>query len=71
MKRNSYRWTFDGLCIYGGSVVGSVSEHFDEWAAHGWANDFEDTPLGDFKTRRLAEREVERWIKDNDFEDAP
>lgn len=59
------RWTFDGLYVWDGSVVGTVSQAANRlWYAHGCQSDWQDVSLGSFERETQAKKAVESWVKD-------
>lgn len=60
------KWSFDGIATLGNTIVGNVAQGaFGEWFAYGMMAEWEDTPLGSFKSNPQARRVVAGWVKEH------
>lgn len=66
VKADKLKWSFEGLATIGSTIVGNINLGASgDWFAYGMLDDWEDTPLGSFKTNFQARRAVTRWVKEN------
>lgn len=64
MPSNKPRWTSEGLCTIGNTVVGTVLKAANDlYYAHGCMDDWEDVNLGPHPNQREAKKAVENWVE--------
>lgn len=63
------RWKSPGLCLLDNSIVGSVDAFASggTWEAWGCFDEWQDTPLGQYKSQDEAKQAVEDWVRDHPY----